>query len=571
MSQSDMSDGERELFSYARDLLNGTGDPLVAEKIAKVYRNLLWRSRAHEIDVVKENIGFLEEIGKRDNLNQETRELSVIGAPVAFTALLEHDQVAAFSLVNRIEDSYFLSTLMDTLKRIRGAQVTLYGLWRNITARLSDTALQSSTSGWINMAAAAYCQAMLPANPIAGFSIWLQACEWNQRFPSLEASTILINMAYSVMTPSDGSLYRMNNALWVFVREQEESRSLPTDLGQSAKLWSLFASLEMTRAEIAMPKIDESAIGEIWEIAVPWMTEDLPSHSSWLALETALQNLIQAKPLAALAPVKEQLEVVLQNWKEKYAMEAERSIQLSKSPSEWADRPLFSVNWTEVTDEAEIRNLLWPLALPNRILDGKSSMIERVRFMKPSFYPNQILVEVQVKLEDGTSAISSVLTSNSRLTAVLTGQSSAIHTLNARGLLKQMNEENVALDYLSFFCAYVWGESGPFRIVDSVDDIPLTESLNEETLERLQQSFREQPRKVERLPSSEWQVDVIVCYQNALFRTQFKVMPTGMVEMVSDQPLEQGLPVRRIVMRDGFRFYDGTWESTSIENTAKEN
>lgn len=564
MNQNRMTDGERKLLRYAKDILNGPSDPLISENIAKVYRNLLLRSRAHEIDEVQKNIDFLEGIDKGTDSSSEAQEKSSDGVIIAFYALLAHDQLAALSLVHRAEDNNLLRILIEALKALQGAQVTLYELWKNVTAKLSDTTLQASTMEWIGLTAA-YCRSMLPTNPLAAFSIWLQACEWNQRFPSLEASVVLTELAYVVMTPNDKSLYRINNALWAFVQDQEEAHSLSNELGQAARLSSLFASLEMTRAEIAKPETDESAIREIWEISAPWMTADLPSHPAWSAFETTVLNVFKAKPLVSLSHVESQLNLVSQNWMEQHSMEAKESIQLNKSPSAWADRPLYSASWTEIEEEAEMRNVLWPLALPGRILDGKSSMIDRVRFLTPSFYPDQILIEVQVQLEDNARAICSVLTSNSRQTAVLTGQSPTIHALNARGLLKRMNEEGVALDYLRFFCAAVWGEAGPFRIVENIEDIPLSDSPNEETLETLQRFVREQSYEVRYLPDGNWVVTVLVCYQNVLFQTQFKVMPNGMVEMVSDQPLEQDLPVRRIVMRDGFRLYEGIWGNTLSE------
>lgn len=557
-----MTPGERQLLRYARDILNGPADAVVSENIAKLYLNLLLRSRAHEIGEVNENIDCLEEIGRQPDLSLEAQRLSGEGRIIAFSTLLTYDQSEAMSLVNRAEQNQILLILGHALRHIPGAQVTLYNLWKDVAARLSEDTLQSAITEWIGMAAN-YCRAMLPANPLAAFYIWMQACEWSQRFPSPESRVSLIERASSLMMPNDRSLYRMNHTLWVFVQEQNESRALPDELGREARIWSLLVSLKRIEAEIAEPEANES-IREIWATATSWMTEDMILHAMWPTVESAVHELA-ARPLDAIKPIEAQLNLVWRNWKEKYGVEVTQDIQLSRAPAAWVDRPLYSDDWTEVTDEAEIRKLLWPLAPPGRILSGKSSMIERVRFLTPSFYPDQVLVEVQVPLEDGVHAICSALIDDSHQATTLTGQSPAIHNLNARGFLKRLDERDVALDYLRFFCAAVWGEAGPFRVVETLEDIPFSDSADEESFENVRRFLLEQPREATRLPDGNWEARVLVCYRDALFRAQFKIVLNGMVEMISDEPLAQDLPVRRIVMRDGFRLYDGVWEKNVTE------
>lgn len=569
MNPHGMTDGERKLLRYAKNLLSGPSDPRVSERIAKVYRNLLFRSRGHEIDEVQENIDFLEEISKKPDASPGALKEQNDGAAIAAYSLLGHDQIAALSLVHRIGENHLLPVLIEALKAFRDEPATLYVFWNNVTAKLSDDALTPAIVQWVSVAAS-YCRALLPTSPLAAFSIWLRTCEWNQLSPTAMAGVILTDLAFWIMKPNDQQLYRMNNALWVFVQEQDDARSLSGETGQAAKISSLLAAFEMIKSEIAKPEPDEPAIREIRDIAMPWMTEDLPSHLNWAALESAARDVLAAKPLAVLAPMAAQLEPFSRNWVERHRKEAEQSIQLSQEAAAWVDRPLYPADWTEIEAEAEIRNILWPLALPGRILDSKSLMINRVRFLTPSFYPNQVLVEVQVRLEDDAHAICSVIISDQQQTAVLDGQSPPIHSLNARGLLARMDEEGIALDYLRFFCASVWGEGSPFRIVEKIDDIPLSDSSDEATLATLRSFLKEPPCEVKRLPGGEWEVGVRVCYQNALFQSQFKVLLGGMIEMLSDQPLAAGLPVRRIVMRNGFRFYEGIWQSNSdqIETSA---
>jgi len=251
----------------------------------------------------------------------------------------------------------------------------------------------------------------------------------------------------------------------------------------------------------------------------------------------------------------------LQKWIEKHREQAEAAIQFSAEAAPWIDRPLYLANWVELESKEEIHNLLWPLALPGRILDGRRSTIDRVRTLKPGFYPELTLLEVQVRLENGINAICNAIMRDEREVAVLRGQAPPIHSLNARGQLQHMDDESVALEYLRFFCTAVWGGTGgPFRIVENIADVPLATAPDEASLKKLLGFLNERPLVMKPRFKGNWEAVTLVCHKNVLFQCEFKIFSAGTVEMLSDEPLGQFSDVRKIAMRDGFRFYDGVWE-----------
>lgn len=560
MNRPGMTDGERKLLLYATELLKGSSDPRVSDRIAKVYRNLLFRSRAHDFDEVQKNIDVLEGIVTKPVPGSEAVQEKGDAAVVAFYALLNHDQVAAFALIDRVGEDYLHAALTEALNSLRNEPVTLHGLWQSATAKLSEATLKSSTVAWVSLARD-YCQAMLQANPLAAFSIWLQACEWQQRFPSAAASSILIELAYLIIQPNVQKFSRMNSALWAFVQEQDETRTLTDEVGQAAKISSLLAALEMIKFEISRAELDESTIRETSEKVVLLISEDLPSENRWTVVESAIRVVLAAKPFPGHDSIAAQLESVLQKWTEKHRHEAEESIQPSKEVAPWVDQPLYVADWTEMEIKEDIRNLLWPLALPGCILHGSQSTIDRVRFLKPGFYPELTLLEIQVRLEDGINGICNVLMKDQRQVAALAGNAPPIHSLNARGELQHMDDERVVSEYLRFFCTAVWGEGGgPFRIVENLADIPLFDPPDEASLQKMLETFKEHPLELRRRSKGFWEASALVCYKNTLNQCEFKIPPTGTVEMVADKSLGQLWDVRKIMMRDGFRFYEGIWE-----------
>lgn len=561
-----MTESEQKLLEYAHNIMKDQRDPLVSENIAKVFRNILFRSRAHTIDEIQSNIESLEEINNQFVTKTEIQKKYIDGPLLAYLSLLQHDQLSALSMIHRVNENNFYQLLDESLRLFHESKVVLNEVWKNISTKISDERLESSITEWVTLAAN-YSANMLPLNPIAAFSIWLQAGEWNQKFPSKESEIILVDLAYRIMFPYNKSLYRMNKILWIFIKEQEHLRSKSDNLVQRTKIASLLAAIDMTIAEFRKPEFDEADVRKIWKTATPWITEELPSKPEWQIFETAISNLVENTTLEVIAPVKTQLDNVVEKWMKKFSRKAKQSIRINKRPSDWIDQPLYAAKWTEI--KKEIKNILFQLAMPGRIFHNKNFTIGRVRYLTPSFYPDFKLIEVQVQAEDQKPMICDVLIDESNHIYVLNGQSPTIHNINAMGALKNMNEEQAVADYLRFFCNAVWGEGGPFRIVELISDIPFSDLLDENLLNEFQTIIENKPFEINQLPDNTWKARVFISYQNALFGAEFKIVPTGIVEMTGDNPIAADLPVRKIVMQENFRFFDGVWESLESEPNNK--
>ncbi len=123
----------------------------------------------------------------------------------------------------------------------------------------------------------------------------------------------------------------------------------------------------------------------------------------------------------------------------------------------------------------------------------------------------------------------------------LNGTSPPIHEVNAKAPIK-VTDENV-LDYLRFFCYFVRGEEGPFYIAESMDDPNMPQEMDDTTRSVIEGTVRECSFEGKN-EQGHYLCDAVVFYSNALFIANFAVQPTGMIEMMDDEPIAADLPVR---------------------------
>ncbi len=123
----------------------------------------------------------------------------------------------------------------------------------------------------------------------------------------------------------------------------------------------------------------------------------------------------------------------------------------------------------------------------------------------------------------------------------LNGTSPPIHEVNAKAPIK-VNEQNV-LDYLRFFCFFVRGEEGPFYVAESMEDPNMPKEMDDTTRSVIEGTIR--PASFEGVnDQGHFLCDAVVFYSNALFIANFAVQPTGMIEMLDDEPIAADLPVK---------------------------
>ncbi len=123
----------------------------------------------------------------------------------------------------------------------------------------------------------------------------------------------------------------------------------------------------------------------------------------------------------------------------------------------------------------------------------------------------------------------------------LNGTSPPIHEVNAKAPVKL--SEEIILEYLRFFCFFVRGEEGPFYIAEGMDDPNIPTEMDDQTRSVIEGSVREANFDGMN-EQGHYLCDAVVFYSNALFIANFAVQPTGMIEMLDDDPIAADLPVK---------------------------
>ncbi len=176
-------------------------------------------------------------------------------------------------------------------------------------------------------------------------------------------------------------------------------------------------------------------------------------------------------------------------------------------------------------------------------IDGKyqvSAATTQVHWRRLPFYDAVVLIRVKDPNWVEKNLNIYYLTDQGNLFR-LNGTSPPIHEVNAKAPIK-VTEENV-LEYLRFFCFFVRGEEGPFYISESMDDPNMPKEMDDTTRSVIEGTIR--PASYEgKNEQGHLLCDAVVFYSNALFIANFAVQPSGMIEMLDDEPIAADLPTK---------------------------
>jgi hypothetical protein len=195
-------------------------------------------------------------------------------------------------------------------------------------------------------------------------------------------------------------------------------------------------------------------------------------------------------------------------------------------------------NWNSVTGE-ELAGFLEQV----NPVDGKykvSPDTTAVQWRSLPFYEQVVLIRVTDPAWTPKNLKIFYLTNQGNLFR-LNGTSPPIHEVNAEAPIK-LSEDNI-LDYLKFFCFFVRGEEGPFLIAESMEGPDMPKDLDDKTRSVIEGTIR--PATFEGMNEQGFYLcDAVVFYSNALFIANFAVQPSGMIEMLDDEPIAADLPTK---------------------------
>jgi hypothetical protein len=159
------------------------------------------------------------------------------------------------------------------------------------------------------------------------------------------------------------------------------------------------------------------------------------------------------------------------------------------------------------------------------------------------FYPGWQLVELLYDIDENKKAIVGYLQKNDEQ-ILLSGESLLIHKMNEKGHLK-LTSNNV-LNYLRFFCSYVWSDEGAFTIIESTEVLGKVQLPKEIELKLA---------TIEEYKNDKWTCNAIIRYGDELFQAQFAVSKGGFIEMIKDERLAKIIDLNAIVFTAPIRSF----------------
>lgn len=215
--------------------------------------------------------------------------------------------------------------------------------------------------------------------------------------------------------------------------------------------------------------------------------------------------------------------------------------------SAWSLPPLMAGDWADLagSDYPEAAERIRSALVENGI---PASAIGRIRARPIDFYANSRLIEAQVTLHGREGAAAFV--ENAGKLHHLPGSSTAIRQMN-EDLGVRLDTEARAMDYLRLFVDALEDDAGRFAIVDSIDDLRLTDAFPSDRRREVMQAIA--PLSIEPSDDGSWESKAALLHSRTLVIAQFTVRPDGDVTISGDVKVAESLPVWNEIFLDGVR------------------
>ena len=247
-------------------------------------------------------------------------------------------------------------------------------------------------------------------------------------------------------------------------------------------------------------------------------------------------------------------------------LRSEIQTQLREPLEVWPVPPLISHpdHWRAQTGE---RALAYTLKLAAHVEEEKLWLnigpITAVRTLPLLCYANGELVELLTETFDGKPALLAFIIADSGM-RLLNGTSPPLHSLNVSDPPIDLSEPENVIQFLRLYCVAVQGDNGPFQLVDSMQDVPWSDSMPVFRRDSLSSSIRRMSEAKFDDAADTWLVNATVLYGNGLFHAEFKVFKSGYVEMTDDDPIAADIALRISFGFNGFtrtcaELSDGFW------------
>ena len=215
--------------------------------------------------------------------------------------------------------------------------------------------------------------------------------------------------------------------------------------------------------------------------------------------------------------------------------------------SDWPNPPIVVGNWRDLSGDLALDTLV----SINDWLEDEGGLedfvekwaIDRVRLRPLSCYEDSVLIELGGYSELGLPGLINIISHDDGL-VLMDGSSAHIHELNL-SLPPRLETLHQQTEYLSLFMNWVHGEEGRFQPVGNETDLS-SRMLSGAMLDLANHELAPlAPTEAENADNGLSYFSGTVLYGSSLFRAVMALSRHGMVEMVDDEEMVGGLPVRQ--------------------------
>ncbi len=283
------------------------------------------------------------------------------------------------------------------------------------------------------------------------------------------------------------------------VGEDERASSSYHDKANKSPLKNLASSKEKASVEVSKAQIDGSKVSQ------------LPDRKKKVTLPRAVQAEKEANTT--------------------YFLHTLYSHHDFKDPETDVERPWFKADYD---DRIKFLDQINPV-------DGKykvSAKSTQVLYQTLPFYQDIFLVRVRDQFWiNPRLCIYYLIDGTTKSLFRLNGTSPPIHEVNAKAPIK-LDESNI-LDYMRFFCFFVRGEEGAFYTLEYAEDPNLASA--DDTQKSIIRATARSVAYNGRNEQGHYLAEAAIAYSNALFIAHFSIQPSGMLEMLDDEPIAADL------------------------------
>ncbi|PQZ81788.1 MULTISPECIES: hypothetical protein [unclassified Brevundimonas] len=366
-------------------------------------------------------------------------------------------------------------------------------------------------------------------------------------WPNAVVASYLLGHTADLMEALPAADGELKNRLLLYAQRLQRVRTL-LDLAPNAQLGPRLTELMPLLRELVRPVEGETPFPPL---LIDGVTADPIFHAAAQdAYRIVVGRELDDLPAMASAVWSGKLALAWLRVREKgwplTAVEAAQLAEAVRSPRKpWSRAPAVPGDWIDLDPEAA-GEVLRLISAHHRVGSARApfplaGFCDRVRALALRCHGGVMLIETQGRVSGGATGIAAFVLTEDKVLAV-DGTSAWIHNLND-AVGPHLQDEGARLDYIRLFMNCVRHDGERFQPTESFEDL----ADRATDIDLLRDLCVGHARVIEPAgfdAEGRWLFLLVVCHRQGFFAIGLALAPNGVVEMIDDTLLADGVPVR---------------------------